>query len=126
MKTYVIAAVWTFSMVLWGCEEEPGPGNNSGGNNSDDEWLIPKSQIYDGGPGKDGIPALTIPNFIQADQEDYVKDNDLVSIKASPEFATNNDPNSPTNSICTSLFSRPRLAFLLQYGLVYIRYTLRR
>jgi hypothetical protein len=28
------------------------------------EWLIPKNQIRDGGPGKDGIPAINSPKFI--------------------------------------------------------------
>lgn len=42
------------------------------------EWLIPKDQIFDGGPGKDGIPALTNPQFAAASATSYLKDNDLV------------------------------------------------
>jgi type I restriction enzyme R subunit len=48
-------------------------------------------------------------------------DNNLISIKHSPEFATNKDPNNPTNRICTSLFQRERLAFILQYGIAYVK-----
>ncbi len=48
-------------------------------------------------------------------------DNNLQSIQHTAEFATNKDPNSPTNRICTSLFSRERLAFLLRYGFAYVR-----
>lgn len=50
-----------------------------------------------------------------------LKDNNLVSIKSSPEFITNKNPNSPTHRICTSLFQRDRLSFILQYALVYVK-----
>jgi len=50
-----------------------------------------------------------------------LKDNNLVSIKSSPEFITNKNPDSPTHRICTSLFQRDRLSFLLQYALVYVK-----
>jgi len=50
-----------------------------------------------------------------------LKDNNLVSIKNQVEFLTNKDPNKPTNRICTSLFKRDRLAFLLQYSIAYVK-----
>ena len=50
-----------------------------------------------------------------------LKDTNLVGIKHSSEFITNKNPNSPTNRICTSLFQRDRLSFLLQYGLAYVK-----
>lgn len=54
--------------------------------------------------------------------EDFVlSDNNLVGIKHSAEFATNKNPESPTHSLCTSLFSRDRLAFLLRYSIAYVR-----
>lgn len=43
-------------------------------------WLIPKEEIFDGGPGKDGIPALTNPQFASVSSISYLKDNDLVLI----------------------------------------------
>jgi type I restriction enzyme R subunit len=49
-----------------------------------------------------------------------LKDNNLVSIKQTVEFKTNKSPNTPTNRLSTSLFSRERLAFLLQYALAYV------
>lgn len=55
----------------------------------------------------------TIENFV-------LKDNNLVGIKHSPEFATNKNPDKPTNRICTSLFSKDRLAFILQYAIAYV------
>jgi type I restriction enzyme, R subunit len=47
-------------------------------------------------------------------------DNNLNVIKHSPEFLTNKSPDTPTNRICTSLFSRERLSFLLRFALVYV------
>ena len=52
-----------------------------------------------------------------------LKDNNLVGIKNSEEFLTNKNPNSPTNRICTSLFSKDRLAFILQYAIAYVNET---
>ena len=50
-----------------------------------------------------------------------LKDTNLVGIKNSPEFITNKEPNTPTNRICTSLFQRNRLSFILQYALAYVK-----
>ncbi|MDI5895343.1 type I restriction endonuclease subunit R [Flavobacterium algoritolerans] len=50
-----------------------------------------------------------------------LKDNNLVGIKNSPEFITNKNPNSPTNRICTSLFQKERLQFMLQYSIAYVK-----
>jgi len=49
-----------------------------------------------------------------------LKDNNLNVIKHSPEFLSNKSPDTPTNRICTSLFSRERLSFLLQYAFAYL------
>ena len=54
--------------------------------------------------------------------ENFVlKDNNLLSIKHSPEFTTNKDENTPTNKILTSLFSKDRLAMLLRYSIAYVQ-----
>jgi type I restriction enzyme R subunit len=60
-----------------------------------------------------------------AEEDDAVEnavlcDNNLNVIKHSLEFISNKSPDAPTNRICTSLFSRERLSFLLQYALVYV------
>ena len=55
-----------------------------------------------------------IENFI-------LKDNNLNVIKHSPEFLTNKDPNTPTNRIITSLFSKERFAIFLKYGIAYVK-----
>lgn len=55
------------------------------------------------------------------DVENFVlKDNNLSSIKFSPEFITNKEVNTPTNRILTSLFSKERLAMLLKYSIAYV------
>ncbi|ODU49452.1 MAG: restriction endonuclease subunit R [Thiobacillus sp. SCN 63-374] len=55
-----------------------------------------------------------------AAENEVLRDNNLSVIKHSPEFVSNKSPSAPTNRICTSLFSRDRLSFLLQYALVYV------
>ena len=55
-----------------------------------------------------------IENFV-------LKDNNLNVIKHSPEFLTNKDPNTPTNRIITSLFSKERFAIFLKYGIAYVK-----
>jgi len=63
----------------------------------------------------------TILNPITEEEEIVVlKDTNLLSIKNSQEFISNKNPNSPTNSISTSLFQRDRLKFILQYSLAYV------
>ncbi|MCE5294379.1 MAG: DEAD/DEAH box helicase family protein, partial [Chlamydiales bacterium] len=53
-------------------------------------------------------------------ENDVLRDNNLNAIKHSPEFLSNKSPNTPTNRICTSLFTPARLSFLLQYALAYV------
>lgn len=52
-----------------------------------------------------------------------LKDNNLSAIKHSPEFLTNKQPDTPTNRILTSLFSKDRLAMLLKYCVDYVQET---
>ena len=52
-----------------------------------------------------------------------LKDTNCNIIKHNSEFITNKNPNAPTNRICTSLFSKDRLAFLLQYAIAYVNET---
>jgi len=54
----------------------PGSGGNSGSGSQD--WLIPEADVFDGGPGKDGIPALNDPSFVNASEIDFLEDQDLV------------------------------------------------
>ncbi|MEO0472456.1 MAG: DEAD/DEAH box helicase family protein, partial [Bacteroidota bacterium] len=70
---------------------------------------------------------IDLGSFLQPEDdalEDFIlKDNNYLSIKGKQEFLTNTDPNRPTNRICTSLLRQERLAFLLNYGLAYVKET---
>lgn len=78
MKTisiYLIAALFAFTA----CTDEDMAGTPGDINNPDNPaWLIPVAEVRDGGPGKDGIPAIDNPNFISASAVTYLNDNDLV------------------------------------------------
>lgn len=81
MKTILKYALLTIVIVTAGCSDPigSGSGNNGSPNNSNDLiWSIPKEEVRDGGPGKDGIPALENPIMINASQADYLTDNTLV------------------------------------------------
>ncbi|MEM9324522.1 MAG: DUF3179 domain-containing protein [Bacteroidota bacterium] len=42
------------------------------------DWLIPRERVFDGGPGKDGIPSLQSPEMLPAKEIQYLAPNDLV------------------------------------------------
>jgi len=64
----------------------------------------------------------TILGMVSDEDENYVlRDNNLVGIKNSEEFKTNKNPDTPTNRICTSLFQKDRLAFILNYAITYVK-----
>jgi hypothetical protein len=67
-------------LLLYACEDVSAPSTTNQGNLTTDGWLIPEDQIFDGGPGKDGIPALTNPLFIASTQAGYLNDDDLVVV----------------------------------------------
>ena len=65
------------------------------------------------------LDKLLVP--VSNETENFVlKDTNLISIKNSGEFASNKNPNSPTNTIATSLFQKKRLKFILQYAFAYV------
>jgi len=65
------------------------------------------------------LASILKPENEEAENQ-ILKDNNLSIIKHSPEFITNKDSNTPTNRICTSLFSKDRLAFVLKYCIAYV------
>ncbi len=63
----------------------------------------------------------TILKPITEEKEIFVlKDTNYLSIKNSKEYLANKKPDTPTNSISTSLFQRERLKFILQYAFAYV------
>ena len=60
---------------------------------------------------------------LSEDVENFIlKDTNYSVIKSSPEYKTNKEYDTPTNSILTSLCSRERLLYILRYGFVYLDY----
>jgi type I restriction enzyme, R subunit len=62
-----------------------------------------------------------LSNVTDDDETGVLKDNNLLSIKQAPGFLTNKSPITPTNRICTSLFQRDRLAFMLEFSIAYVK-----
>lgn len=71
------------------------------------------------------VQNLNLDNILKPENEElenYVlKDNNLAVIKYSPEFLTNKDPETPTNRILTSMFSKDRLKTWLKFGIAYVK-----
>ena len=80
MKYKLIILALSSSMLILGCEEDAfNSGSGSGsGSKGQESWTIPRNEVFDGGPGKDGIPSLADPEFITAGDADYLSDQDLV------------------------------------------------
>lgn len=58
---------------------------------------------------------------LKEENENFIlKDTNSVPIKHSPEFQTNKSSQTSTNRITTSLFSKDRLSFILQYSIAYV------
>ncbi len=75
MKSYTFSClllIMTFVVFNCGNDDE----ENNGSNNT--EWLIPLEEVFDGGPGKDGIPSIDNPNFSNVEDITFLSDQDLV------------------------------------------------
>ena len=55
-----------------------GSGTGNGGSSITSDWLIPVNEVLDGGPGKDGIPALENPEHVGVNEINFLADDDLV------------------------------------------------
>ena len=75
MKTYILIFLLLVTLLSFGCST---PSESGGGNSTQGEWLIPRDEVFDGGPGQDGIPALVYPDLEHAQAIKYLNDNDLV------------------------------------------------
>jgi hypothetical protein len=84
MKTISIFLLASFVMLSACTDEEitnldgtpiPPGGDDS---NNQSSWLIPQNEVRDGGPGKDGIPAITGSDFGSPGEVNYLSDDDLV------------------------------------------------
>lgn len=89
MTSAIRYSILSFLLVLFaGCESDditnsgtehsPTPSEDGNTSTEQSEWLIPKSKVIDGGPGKDGIPSIDDPQFIDVDAVNYLEAEDLV------------------------------------------------
>jgi|AntRauTorckE6833_2_1112554.scaffolds.fasta_scaffold01912_5 hypothetical protein len=73
----VIALGLTISCNTVDNNDQPTNNNNDLGIDGS-EWLIPKDEIIDGGPGQDGIPSIDDPKFINAFEANFIDTDRLV------------------------------------------------
>jgi hypothetical protein len=71
MKWYKHSLVLVLSLLLFSCNNDTDP-------QSFGDWIIPADQVFDGGPGKDGIPSVDNPEFSLVSEIGYLDDDDLV------------------------------------------------
>lgn len=68
------------SLVIFSCSSSDSitEENQETNNPENSSWLIPISEVKDGGPGKDGIPSIDSPNFVSVINASFLNDDDLV------------------------------------------------
>jgi uncharacterized protein DUF3179 len=59
-------------IFMWSCSDQGAADKNNG------PWLIPIDQVFDGGPGRDGIPAIDNPDKIAVADVTTLQGSDLV------------------------------------------------
>ncbi len=74
----------TVSNLLSGCSDSVTVQNEGPGNERpqfSDDWIIPKEEVLDGGPGLDGIPSIDNPVFgnISSESLRFLKDDRLIT-----------------------------------------------
>lgn len=70
------AGAWSFARLPG--ESETGPQRAAGSTFDLTTCLVPEAEILSGGPGKDGIPALTLPPALPANDAEYLRPDDRV------------------------------------------------
>jgi len=76
MKILMLLPFMLMLMLCFNCSSDDDTlASNSTGDPS--KWLIPSDEVFDGGPGKDGIPSVDSPQFELANA-DFIDDDDLV------------------------------------------------
>lgn len=72
MKTFkFLFTVSTLAILCFNCGGDDGDRLNA-------EWTIPSSEVFDGGPGIDGIPSVDSPEFSDISDIDFLTESSLV------------------------------------------------
>ena len=77
MKRVEYGLLLTIALLMAAC----GGGGSGGGPGNPppvSDWLIPANEVYDGGPGQDGIPSIDEPQFTRASDTTYLDASDRV------------------------------------------------
>ncbi len=78
--------ILTGMLIFLSCSDDQSSPVPGGGNFSSD-WILDQSEVFDGGPGKDGIPSVDDPKFINTSEVDFNREADLVlAIKIDAEI----------------------------------------
>ncbi len=85
MKKHFFLIISILVIFSFGCSDDgdnptPNTNNPSTPNTPSQpvDWLIPENQVFDGGPGKDGIPSVDSPGFSEQSRIDFLSPEDLV------------------------------------------------
>lgn len=73
----IILSIATITFLL-SCTKEPVAVKVS--SDSDSDWIILKNEVYNGGPGKDGIPSIEEPHWVSISEVSFMEDDDLVVV----------------------------------------------
>ncbi len=72
----------TTVFFLFSCNGDENNFGNIPSPNDNSDWLVPQSEVFDGGPGLDGIPSVDEPNFNKIADINFLSDDDLVLVIA--------------------------------------------
>jgi hypothetical protein len=83
MKINLLVAIYytTIFLFVTACGGGGGDTSNntiSSPTNNNQDWNIPTDLIFDGGPGRDGIPSLDDPSFVSIDAMTIMEPQDLI------------------------------------------------
>jgi hypothetical protein len=77
-STGEILLLGLMTLIFWSCDPFDSPSDPGQSSGADDDWLIQRAHVVDGGPGWDGIPNLVNPEVVPVSQITYLEDKDLV------------------------------------------------
>ncbi len=75
---FFLSLVIASAAVMYGCSNSVNSNDNGGVSGDNPDWLVPVAEVFDGGPGKDGIPSVDAPQFIDVAAATFVPDDALV------------------------------------------------
>ncbi len=64
-----LASLFLIAFICFSCGDD---------RTENQDWNIPSNEVFDGGPGKDGIPSVDDPQFTSATEISFLTDDELV------------------------------------------------